>query len=31
LGIGDSLVRLSAGLEGEGDLIRDLDRALATV
>ncbi|MGH7092794.1 MAG: O-succinylhomoserine sulfhydrylase, partial [Stellaceae bacterium] len=31
LGIGDGLVRLSAGLEGEGDLIRDLGRALATV
>jgi O-succinylhomoserine sulfhydrylase len=31
LGIGDSLVRLSAGLEGERDLIADLDRALATV
>jgi O-succinylhomoserine sulfhydrylase len=31
LGIGDSLVRLSVGLEGEGDLIRDLDRALALV
>ncbi|HVC51469.1 MAG TPA: O-succinylhomoserine sulfhydrylase [Stellaceae bacterium] len=31
LGIGDALVRLSAGLEGEGDLIRDLGRALATV
>lgn len=28
LGIGDQLVRLSAGLEGEEDLIRDLDRAL---
>jgi O-succinylhomoserine sulfhydrylase len=28
LGIGDSLVRLSAGLEGERDLIADLDRAL---
>ena len=31
LGIGDSLVRLSAGLEGERDLIADLDRALAQV
>jgi len=31
LGIGDSLVRLSAGLEAERDLIGDLTRALATV
>jgi O-succinylhomoserine sulfhydrylase len=31
LGIGDALVRLSAGLEGERDLIADLDRALAQV
>jgi O-succinylhomoserine sulfhydrylase len=31
LGIGDSLVRLSAGLESERDLIADLDRALARV
>jgi O-succinylhomoserine sulfhydrylase len=31
LGIGDGLVRLSAGLEGEGDLLRDLERALAQV
>jgi O-succinylhomoserine sulfhydrylase len=31
LGIGDELVRLSAGLEGEGDLIADLGRALAQV
>jgi O-succinylhomoserine sulfhydrylase len=31
LGISDELVRLSAGLEGEGDLIRDLDRALSLV
>ncbi len=31
LGIGDELVRLSAGLEAEGDLLRDLDRALALV
>jgi O-succinylhomoserine sulfhydrylase len=31
LGIGDQLVRLSAGLEGEGDLIADLGRALAQV
>ena len=31
LGIGDQLVRLSAGLEGEGDLIRDVDRALRLV
>ncbi|HEY3911485.1 MAG TPA: O-succinylhomoserine sulfhydrylase [Stellaceae bacterium] len=28
LGIGDQLVRLSVGLEGEADLIADLDRAL---
>ncbi|HEX3862293.1 MAG TPA: O-succinylhomoserine sulfhydrylase [Stellaceae bacterium] len=28
LGISDGLVRLSAGLEAEADLIRDLDRAL---
>ena len=28
LGIGDSLVRLSAGLEGEADLIADIERAL---
>jgi O-succinylhomoserine sulfhydrylase len=31
LGIGDQLVRLSAGLEGEGDLLTDLARALETV
>jgi O-succinylhomoserine sulfhydrylase len=31
LGIGDSLVRLSAGLEGQRDLIADLNRALAEV
>ncbi|HZT88078.1 MAG TPA: O-succinylhomoserine sulfhydrylase [Stellaceae bacterium] len=31
LGIGDSLVRLSAGLEAEADLIADIDRALAAV
>jgi O-succinylhomoserine sulfhydrylase len=31
LGIGDSLVRLSAGLEGQRDLIADLDRALEQV
>ena len=29
LGIGDSLVRLSAGLEAEADLITDISRALA--
>jgi O-succinylhomoserine sulfhydrylase len=29
LGIGDGLVRLSAGLEAEADLLADLDRALA--
>jgi cystathionine gamma-lyase len=29
LGIGDSLVRLSVGIEDEADLIADLDRALA--
>jgi O-succinylhomoserine sulfhydrylase len=28
LGIGDGLVRLSAGLEAEADLLRDLERAL---
>jgi O-succinylhomoserine sulfhydrylase len=31
LGIGDQLVRLSAGLEGEADLLADIDRALARV
>src|SRR6185312_16678102 len=31
VGIGDSLVRLSVGLEGEGDLLRDVERALARV
>jgi O-succinylhomoserine sulfhydrylase len=31
LGIGDSLVRLSAGLEGEADLLADIERALAAV
>lgn len=31
LGIGDQLVRLSVGLEGEADLLADLDRALAQV
>ena len=31
LGIGDSLVRLSAGLEGEADLLSDIERALAQV
>lgn len=31
LGIGDNLVRVSVGIEDEADLIRDLDRALATV
>ncbi|KAB0677802.1 cystathionine gamma-synthase [Aureimonas leprariae] len=30
IGISDSLVRLSAGIEDAGDLIADLDRALAT-
>jgi cystathionine beta-lyase/cystathionine gamma-synthase len=31
LGIGDGLVRLSAGLEAEADLLADLDRALQAV
>jgi O-succinylhomoserine sulfhydrylase len=31
LGIGDALVRLSAGLEGEADLLSDLKRALREV
>ena len=31
LGIGDNLVRLSVGIEAEADLLRDLDRALASV
>ena len=31
LGIGDSLVRLSAGLEAEGDLLDDIERALKHV
>ncbi|MBV9154328.1 MAG: O-succinylhomoserine sulfhydrylase, partial [Alphaproteobacteria bacterium] len=31
LGIGDALVRLSAGLEGEADLVADLERALQQV
>jgi cystathionine beta-lyase/cystathionine gamma-synthase len=31
LGIGDSLVRLSVGLEGEADLWHDLDRALGAL
>ena len=31
LGIGDQLVRLSAGLEGEADLLADIDRALTRV
>jgi O-succinylhomoserine sulfhydrylase len=31
LGIGDGLVRLSAGLEGEADLLADLEQALGTV
>jgi len=31
LGIGDQLVRLSAGLEGVGDLLADLERALGQV
>jgi cystathionine gamma-synthase len=28
-GIGDNLLRLSVGLEGEADLLADLDRALS--
>lgn len=31
LGIGDSLIRLSVGIESDADLIRDLDDALAVV
>ena len=31
LGIGDSLVRFSAGLEAETDLIADIEQALATI
>ncbi len=31
LGIGDGLVRLSAGLEAEADLLADIDQALAAV
>jgi cystathionine gamma-lyase len=31
LGIGDSLVRLSVGIEDEADLRADLTRALATI
>jgi O-succinylhomoserine sulfhydrylase len=31
LGIGDGLVRLSAGLEAEADLLRDLERALKRI
>jgi O-succinylhomoserine sulfhydrylase len=31
LGIGDGLVRLSAGLEAEADLLRDIERALKQV
>ena len=31
LGIGDGLVRLSAGLEAEADLVADIERALAPV
>jgi cystathionine beta-lyase/cystathionine gamma-synthase len=31
IGIRDSLVRLSVGIEGENDLLRDLDVALATL
>jgi O-succinylhomoserine sulfhydrylase len=31
LGIGDALVRLSAGLEGEADLLADIERALGAV
>jgi cystathionine beta-lyase/cystathionine gamma-synthase len=30
-GLGDSLIRLSVGVEDEGDLLNDLDRALAKV
>ncbi len=31
LGIGDNLVRLSVGIEGQNDLLRDLDQALRAV
>jgi len=31
LGIGDSLVRFSAGLEAEADLLDDIERALSTI
>jgi len=31
LGIGDALVRLSAGLEGQADLLADIERALGAV
>jgi methionine-gamma-lyase len=31
LGIGDNLVRLSIGIEDVGDLIADLDQAMAGV
>ncbi len=31
LGIGDGLVRLSAGLEAEADLLRDIERALSSI
>ena len=31
LGIGDSLVRFSAGLEAEADLLADIEQALASV
>ncbi|MBV8937958.1 MAG: PLP-dependent transferase, partial [Alphaproteobacteria bacterium] len=31
LGIGDALVRFSAGLESEGNLIADIDRAMREV
>jgi cystathionine beta-lyase/cystathionine gamma-synthase len=31
LGIDDALVRLSAGLEGEADLLADIERALGAV
>jgi O-succinylhomoserine sulfhydrylase len=31
LGIGDALVRLSAGLEGEADLLADIERSLVAV
>jgi cystathionine gamma-lyase len=31
LGISDNLVRMSVGIEGQSDLLRDLDQALASV